>query len=216
MTLEVKDLNCVRCGRQVFSGLDFRVAAGELVVVRGPNGSGKSSLLRLVAGFLQPAAGDILWDATRISEDRPAHGSRTSYVGHLDAIKPVLTVEENLLFWAGLEQGPTGNEERITAALEKLGLAGQADLPAGYLSAGQKRRLNLARLAVCPRALWLLDEPTATLDDRSARAVSEMIEEHCAGGGMALVATHLDLELLAATELNLDQYLARPQLELVT
>jgi heme exporter protein A len=84
------------------------------------------------------------------------------------------------------------------------------------LSAGQKRRLNLARLAVCPRALWLLDEPTATLDDRSARAVSEMIEEHCAGGGMALVATHLDLELLAATELNLDQYLARPQLELVT
>ena len=219
MTLEVKSLNCVRGGRPVFAGLGVRVAAGEMVVVRGPNGSGKSSLLRLVAGFLQPAGGDVLWDGTPISEDRQAHGARTSYVGHLDAVKPVLTVEENLLFWAGLEQGPTVNEERIAAALEQLGLAGQADLPAGYLSAGQKRRLNLARLAVCPRALWLLDEPTATLDDRSAKAVAEMIGEHCAGGGMALVATHLDLgldlEKPTASVLDLDQYRARAQLELV-
>lgn len=227
MTLEVKNLNCVRGGRPVFAGLGVRVAAGELVVVRGPNGSGKSSLLRLVAGFLQPASGDVLWDGTPISEDRPAHGARTSYVGHLDAVKPVLTVEENLLFWAGLEsglesglgQGPTVNEGRIAAALEQLGLAGQADLPAGYLSAGQKRRLNLARLAVCPRALWLLDEPTATLDDRSAKAVAEMIGQHCAGGGMALVATHLDLGLdlqsPTVSVLDLDQYLARRQLELV-
>ncbi len=215
MTLDVKDLACVRGGRPVFAELSFQAAPGDLVVVRGPNGCGKSSLLRLIAGFLRPAAGTIMWDQTAITEDRPAHGARTSYLGHLDAVKPVLTVEENLDFWAGLGNPSMAPADQIMAALKNLELRALADLPGGYLSAGQKRRLNLARLLVRPSSLWLLDEPTATLDDRSAAIVTGLISEHCAGGGVAIVATHLSLGLPAAVDLDMDQYRARAKLEVV-
>ncbi|NQV21241.1 MAG: heme ABC exporter ATP-binding protein CcmA [Rhodospirillales bacterium] len=214
MTLDAKELACVRGGREIFTGLEFCLSPGELLVVKGPNGSGKSSLLRMIAGFLPPAAGAVLWGGVPISDDRENHGRQTSYVGHLDAVKPALTVHENLIFWAGMGGGDAV-EGRIKTALSRLRLTAQSDLPAGYLSAGQRRRLNLARLIADPTALWLLDEPTAALDNRSVEIVAGLIDEHCAGGGMAIAATHLDLGLPAARELNLADFQFRARLELV-
>jgi heme exporter protein A len=215
VNLEVKELSCTRGGRQVFSGVDIRLSPSELLVVTGPNGSGKSSLLRVLAGFLSPTEGTICWDGTSITEDREAHGARTHYVGHQNAVKSVFTVEENLAFWAGFE-GAAGVESRISSALDQVGLRAQADLPAGFLSAGQRRRLNLARLVVHPTALWLLDEPTAALDDASAEIVARMIRDHCTGGGIAIAATHLDLGIEAAQGLDINDYRPRPQIRAVS
>lgn len=215
MTLEVKELGCKRGGREVFAGLDFQLSPGELLVVTGPNGSGKSSLLRMLAGFLRPTAGSITWDGEPVLEDREAHGGRSAYVGHLDAVKPVMTVEENLEFWSQFEGALVG-EGRVRAALERVDLVPQTDLPAGFLSAGQKRRLNLARLVARPAALWLLDEPTSALDDKSSQIVATMIEEHCQEGGMAIAATHLDLGIDAQRSLDIDAYRPRVQLEVVS
>lgn len=213
MTLDVNKLTCVRGGREIFAGLEFAVQPGERLIVKGPNGSGKSSLLRLIAGFLRPASGAVLWDREPIADDRESHGARTSYVGHLDAVKPAMTVEENLAFWAGMG-GLLAIGDRIGAGLDRLGLMAQSDLPAGFLSAGQRRRLNLARLIARPTAMWLLDEPTAAMDDRSVEIVSGMIDEHCRDGGLVIVATHLELGLSGAQEINLADFQATGRLEL--
>lgn len=218
MTLDVKELNCVRGGREIFANMEFRLPPGGILIVKGPNGSGKSSLLRMIAGFLRPASGTVLWNGEPIIDDRESHGARTSYIGHLDAVKPALTVEENLTFWAGMG-GRRNLESRIKTGLERLGLTAQSDLPAGYLSAGQRRRLNLARLIARPTALWLLDEPTAAMDDRSVEIVSDMIGEQRAGGGMTIVATHMGLGDLNTSasgvqELNLADLQTRARFEL--
>lgn len=205
------DLTCVRGERTVFAGLGFTLPAGGAVVLVGPNGSGKSSLLRLMAGLLRPARGRLTWGGEAISEDPEAHGGRLHYVGHLDAVKPVLTVAENLAFWAGLH-GP-GNADRklVLDALERFGLDHLADVPGQMLSAGERRRLSLARLVAVPAALWLLDEPTAVLDKVSVAALEGVLAEQRAGGGMVAVATHGALGLDGAAELRLLDYAVDPR-----
>ena len=198
-----KDLTCVRGGRLVFQSLSFQVAAGSVLVLRGPNGSGKSSLLRLVAGFQPPAEGAFLWDDRPVAEDRDGHRARITYAGHLDAVKPALSVTESLQFWARL--GSKGDPP-VADALDRWGLGAIADLPGAYLSAGQRKRLNLARLSLSTSRLWLLDEPTVSLDDSAVDTLMGVISDHQADGGSAIIATHTDLALKATDTLSLEPY----------
>ncbi len=197
MTLSVEDLACRRDGRLVFSGLSFNVAPGEARLLRGPNGVGKSSLLRVLAGLVPPAAGRVTLDGTT-PRDADAWVERVAHAGHLDAVKPQLTVEENLRFWAGVMGAPD-----IAPALTAFDLAAIAGRPAAACSAGQKRRLGLARLLLAERRLWLLDEPTVALDAASIVRFTEVAAAHLARGGMALIATHVDLDLRAGPPLVL-------------
>lgn len=193
--LEAEGLAAIRGERLVFAGVGFRVPQGGALLLTGPNGSGKSTLLRLVAGLFPADAGRLLWHGADAMADRAEHAGRVAYLGHLDAIKPGLTVAENLLVW--------GFPERAVAALAAVGLAALADLPAKMLSAGQRRRLALARLALRPVPIWLLDEPTLGLDALSVERFGAMLAGHRAQGGIVLAATHLPLPLPAAAELSL-------------
>jgi heme exporter protein A len=185
------ELACVRGERSVFSGLGFRVETGGALVLTGVNGSGKSSLLRLMAGLGRPAAGTLHWDGLDIAEDPAGHRVRTHYVGHLDAIKPVLTVAEQLAFWAAIRGCPPGERAfRTKNALSRFGVAHVADLAGRYLSAGQRRRVNLARLLVAPAALWLLDEPATALDAGAVRLLEGEIARHRGDGGLVVLSTH--------------------------
>ncbi len=199
MRIVGEHLTCIRGDRLVFVGVDFALDRGQALLLRGPNGSGKTSLLRICAGLLPPAEGRLTVDGRAVAEDPEAFAATLQFVGHLDPLKPVLTVAENLRFWMRLSGG--GGE--VGAALARFGLAGLADLPARYLSAGQRRRANLARLAATPAALWLLDEPTTALDEQSTRALAELVAEHRAGGGMVMAATHIELDMPGAADLRL-------------
>ena len=199
-----KDLTCVRGGRLVFQGLGFQVTAGSVLVLRGPNGCGKSSLLRLVAGFQAPAAGEFLWDDNSISDDPDGHRARITYAGHLDAVKTAFSVTEGLMFWARF--GGTSNPKTVADALDRWGLGAVSDIPGGYLSAGQRKRLNLARLSLSTAQMWLLDEPTVSLDDGAIDTLMTVISKHQAGGGSAIIATHTDLDLNASNTLNLEPF----------
>ena len=201
-------MTCVRGERMVFARLSFALSAGGALVLRGPNGSGKSSLLRLMAGLLAPAAGSLRRDGVPVSDDPEAHGVAVRYVGHLDAVKPVLSAAENLMFWSALHgvRGAAATAAAATAALERFGLSRLASTPGKLLSAGQKRRVNLARLLLSPSDLWLLDEPVTALDRESILIVEEVIAEHRARGGMVAVSTHADIALPAAAALRLDEY----------
>jgi heme exporter protein A len=196
MRLLGSDLACFRGGRQVFSGLSFTVAAGEALLVLGPNGVGKSSLLRLVAGLVARAGG-----ALRLEDGDPelTIGEQSHYLGHQDALKPSLTVDENLVFWTRY----LGSREDTQAALAAVGLAGIAQLPAAYLSAGQRRRLSLARLLAIKRPIWLLDEPTSALDIAAQASLAGFMGQHLAGGGLIVAAAHGPIGLKAAKELRL-------------
>lgn len=202
-----KDLACMRGGRVVFAGLGFSLASGGALVLLGPNGSGKSSLLRVLAGLLKPAHGTLAWNGEPVRDDPEAHAARTHYLGHHDAVKPVLSVAENLRFWARLHEP---HAERaglaVETALERFGLARLATVPGKMLSAGQKRRTNLARLLAAPSPLWLLDEPTTALDKASIKALEQVLAEHRAGGGMVVLSTHAEIDLPGATELHLDRF----------
>jgi heme exporter protein A len=195
--LEVRDLACLRGERAVFAGLSFRVSAGSAVLLTGANGAGKSTLLRLLAGLLHPAEGAILWRGEDVAADPGAHAARLRYLGHQDAVKPALTVAENLAFFARLWGG------EVAPALAALDLLPLADLPARVLSSGQKRRLALARLALAPAPLWLLDEPTTGLDAASVERLRPLLAAHRAAGGIVLAATHILLPLEDAEELRL-------------
>ncbi|MFQ5533688.1 MAG: heme ABC exporter ATP-binding protein CcmA [Sphingomonadales bacterium] len=203
--LEAENLACVRGERLVFEGLGFRLAPGAALVVRGPNGSGKSSLLRLVAGLIKPAAGALRWNGAPVDDEPEAYRAQLCYVGHLDAVKPVFTVEENLTLWTALSGA---DPARAESALAAFGLASLATLPARFLSAGQKRRLNLARIAASPAKLWLLDEPTVSLDHDAVGALISLIADHRRAGGMVMVSTHVDLALSGAGEVRLGQNVA--------
>jgi heme exporter protein A len=196
LRLSASGLGCVRGSRGVFSGVDVELSSGRALAVVGPNGSGKSSLLRLIAGLLRPAAGRIELEGGAAERSIP---EQAHYLGHLDALKPSLTVAENLRFWSRyLGDGPSPPEEPLAA----VGLGGLTDLPAAYLSAGQRRRLSLARLIAAPRPIWLLDEPTSALDAAGQERLAELMRDHLGTGGMILAATHGPLGI-EAKELRL-------------
>ena len=185
--LEVQSLACIRGGRLVFRELDFALEAGRALAIEGPNGAGKTSLLRMIAGFLAPASGTIrLQTNTSEISGGEERGKLCGWVGHHDGVKPQLSVAENLNFFASLY----GAEKPVELALSEVGLARLAGLPGQYLSAGQKRRLALARLKLSNRPLWLMDEPLASLDAAGKKLASNMIAAHCASGGMVVAATH--------------------------
>ena len=195
-------LTCFRGGRIVFAGLDFAIEPGGALILVGPNGSGKSSLLRLMTGLLRPLAGRVRWDGEDIAEEPETHNGRIHYVGHLDAVKPAFTVTENLAFWAGLRDGGGA----VQPALDAFGIGHLSDVPGRFLSAGQRRRLNLARLKATPGSLWLLDEPATALDSRAVGHLRTAIADHRSGGGMVAAATHADLGLDAADTLDLAKF----------
>jgi heme exporter protein A len=189
----------LRGERLVFTHLDFALAAGEVMVLGGPNGSGKSTLLRMMAGLLPPLSGSLAWNDEPIAGDRDAHRARLGFLGHLDAIKPILTVREHLAWHRALGEEPADD---IDAALDAYGITVLANLPGRLLSAGQRRRLGLARLLVRPAALWLLDEPTVGLDEDGVTRFRRAIARHCTAGGMAVVATHIELGIGATRTLR--------------
>lgn len=197
MRLVADNLACRRGGRMVFTGVSFTVAAGEALLVTGRNGAGKSTLLRLLAGLLPPAAGRLGCEG---GDPERSVGEQAHYVGHLDALKPGLSVRDNLAFWATWGDG---GETGVDPALAALALHSLADLPAAYLSAGQRRRLALARLAAVRRPIWLLDEPTAALDATAQAALAHLMRDHLAGGGLIVAATHGPIGLDGARELRI-------------
>jgi heme exporter protein A len=197
MRLTATDLACIRGGRQVFSGISFAIQAGEALVITGPNGAGKSTLLRLLAGLLRPLAGALAFEGgdPELTPPEQAH-----YLGHQDALKPALSVTENLDFWVRFLGGRSVD---LTTPLANVGLAGIAGLPAAYLSAGQRRRLSIARLIAVKRPIWLLDEPTAALDVAAQAMLADLMRAHLAGGGLIVAAVHGAIGLEKAAELRL-------------
>jgi heme exporter protein A len=207
MRLSALDLACHRGGRDVFAGLSFAVASGEVLAVTGRNGAGKSSLLRTIVGLVRIAHGTLALDG---GDPELTIAEQAHYLGHQDAQKPSLSVAENLKFWAHfLGSAPADT----AAALAAVGLAELADLPAAYLSAGQRRRLSIARLLAVKRPIWLLDEPTSTLDAASQDRLAGLMRVHLTEGGMILAATHSALGLPASRELRLDDIRAVPAAE---
>jgi heme exporter protein A len=190
LALEVRDLTCIRGQRALFRDLNFSLAAGRALSLQGPNGAGKTSLLRLIAGFLRPAAGTVrLRTGGEEIADAEERGKFMGWLAHQDAVKPQLGVREQLAFFALLYRSGRDPEE----AMRTFGLEPLAELPGQYLSAGQKRRLALARLQLSARPLWLLDEPLAALDTAGKKLVAETVTAHCASGGSVVAATHEEL-----------------------
>ncbi len=187
MRLSGRGVTCVRGGRNVFSGLDFAASSGEVLAVTGPNGSGKTSLLRLIAGLLSPAEGRIALEG---GEGELTLPEQAHYLGHRDALKPALSVMENLLFWRDFLGGEVFEGD---ASLKAVALDHAAHLPAAYLSAGQRRRLSLARLLAVRRPVWLLDEPTSALDTAGQELFAGLMRDHLARGGLIVAATHTPL-----------------------
>ncbi len=200
--LEAQDLACRRGLHLVFEGLSFALDAGEALLLTGPNGAGKTSLLRLLAGFLPAETGEVR--LLPADEEMP-FGERLHYLGHANGVKASLSVEENLRFWVGYYGAPPLSEEQIGSHLGRFGLAAIAGLPAGLLSAGQKRKLALCRLLAVPRTLWLLDEPSFSLDVASTKILAGIVKEHLATGGMAIIASHVPLSLRFAHRLDLSE-----------
>ncbi len=205
--LSASDLTCYRGGRTVFAGLRFAISPGDALMLRGANGSGKSSLLRLMAGLSQPLEGSLRWADESISSDPEAHNARLHYIGHADPVKPVLTVAENISFWTSL-RAATGDGDTLPSALGKMGIGHLADVPGRFLSAGQKRRVNLARIMATPAPLWLLDEPATALDRAAGRNLDDAIAEHRAGGGMVVASSHATDTMAGAREIDLGQFQA--------
>ncbi len=203
MNLEIEKLRCVRAGRTVFANLSVRVARGEALILAGPNGAGKSTLLRILAGLLRADEGDARLGDVSLREDRAEFQSHILYTGHLDAVKPALSAFETLAFWAQIYASPASN---IMDALQAMGLERLADHPVRTLSAGQRRRLGLARLALIDRPLWLLDEPTVSLDAESSARVAALARKRCESGGIVIAATHIDLSIPAAKTLDPAKY----------
>ncbi|MGF1619544.1 MAG: heme ABC exporter ATP-binding protein CcmA [Rhodomicrobiaceae bacterium] len=187
LQLIVQDLAAQRGSRMIFSGLDLTAPAGRALTVIGPNGAGKTTLLRCIAGLLPVSRGTVRLEG---GESDHGVGEQCHYIGHLNGVKPALTVTENLIFFADFLAGDRGTLARAT---DRLALGGLEDVPAAYLSAGQKRRLGLARLLCAQRPVWLLDEPAVSLDAASQRVLADIVAEHLAGGGIVIAVTHTPL-----------------------
>jgi heme exporter protein A len=197
MRLTGDKLSTVRGGRTLFADLDFSVNGGGALLLTGPNGAGKTTLIRTIAGLMRPAKGRIALEGG--APDLPI-SEQCHYVGHLSAIKPALSIEENASFWSGFLGG---TRAALDAAIDTFGLHALRDIPAGYLSAGQKRRLGLVRLLLAERPLWLLDEPTTSLDSAAQDVLTGVVNRHLAAGGLAVAATHMALGFANARELRL-------------
>jgi heme exporter protein A len=195
--LSSANLACVRGDRLIFSDLSFTLPAGEALVVTGANGSGKTSLLRIVCGLLEAAAGEVRWKGSNARAQGDDYFSALTYVGHQNGLKDDLSAVENLRMWSGVS-GRTLAQDKAVDALQRLGLAGREDFPVRWLSQGQKRRAALARLLVARRPLWVLDEPFAGLDRDAAASVESLLGEHLASGGLAILTTHQPLGEVAA------------------
>jgi heme exporter protein A len=186
----------------VFTGLDFAVSGGGALLLTGPNGSGKSSLIRLMAGLIKPYSGRLEHDGMRLSGDPARHREIVAYLGHQDAVKPMLTVGESTRFWASLR----GRKDRADAAMAMMGLSDLADTAGRFLSSGQRRRAALARVIAGGAPIWLLDEPTVGLDHRSIAALETALAAHRAEGGIVIAATHAPIALPGADGLNLAEF----------
>lgn len=205
------DLTCLRGERLVFGGLSFSAKSGDAIMLRGRNGAGKSSLLRLMAGLLTPRSGALCWNGENINDDRTAHHARSQYLGHQDAIKPVLTVRDNLRLWGQL-RGVRDLDAAIDEALDSLEIRHLARVTGRYLSSGQKRRTALARILIGQSDLWLLDEPTVGLDRESCAELAQLIADFRTNGGIVIYSTHVDLDVKNPTLLDLDDF-AIPMVE---
>ena len=194
--LDLSKLGCVRGDRRLFSGLDLSVSPGTYIQLTGPNGSGKTSLLRILCGLLAPAEGEVKWEGANIRSLGEEFYTSVTYLGHRHGVKDELSAIENVRISNALN-GVSVSKERAEEVLGQMGLAGRESLPARLLSEGQRRRVGLARLLVCNTRLWLLDEVLTSLDKRAVLLVRSLIENHIAGGGIAIVATHQELELSA-------------------
>ena len=197
-------ISCIRSDRIIFQRLSFSVKDGEVLYLKGPNGCGKSSLLRIMAGLLKPTEGVLYWNEENISKSIGSYLGEFQYVGHQNAIKGALSVKENLEFWAKI-YNLKYNNIAIDDALQAFRLDGLADLPARFLSAGQKRRLNLCRLSATNSRIWLLDEPSTSLDDAGSLHLKELITSHLDRGNMVIMATH-ELNLENDNTLNLADF----------
>ena len=189
----------------MFAGLSFALESGDALLLKGPNGSGKSTLLRIMAGLLQPIVGNIRWHDGTIVDEPDIHHQRLHYVGHHDAVKPMLSVYENIAFWAALRQ----TDEHVADALDAFDISHLAEVPGRFLSAGQKRRLNLARILAVPAKLWLLDEPTTALDVATVSRFEQVLFQHRESGGMVIASSHTTLGLDGADTLRLDDFKAK-------
>ncbi|MCF6322262.1 MAG: heme ABC exporter ATP-binding protein CcmA [Rhizobiaceae bacterium] len=203
MKLTINNLSGERNGQMIFSNISFTLAKGEALIITGTNGSGKSTLLRVIAGLLPAASGTVsLEDSGEFTPPEMMH-----YLGHLNALKPAMSIEENLIFW----QQFCGNSLLDPdAALEAVALPGIGHLPAAYLSAGQKRRISIAKLLVSFKPVWIVDEPTGALDKASEQMFARLVNEHLNNGGIAIAATHKPLDIgegvaLKTKSMNMDE-----------
>lgn len=196
MRLIAEDIACQRGGREVFTGLSFAVDKGQSLLVTGRNGAGKSSLLRIIAGLVRLAAGRLSLEG---SHAQSSLAEQAHYVGHQDPVKGALSVAENLGFWSAY----LGGKPDVRGALKAVGLDALADLPAAYLSAGQRRRLSIARLVAVKRPLWLLDEPTTALDAEAQKALAGLMRKHLRSGGLIVTASHGPIGISGAKQLRL-------------
>ncbi|CAI1942165.1 cytochrome c biogenesis heme-transporting ATPase CcmA [Serratia proteamaculans] len=189
--LEAKNLSCVRDERTLFSGLSFTVKPGDIIQVEGPNGAGKTSLLRILAGLARPEGGEVCWHGKNTLRHRERYYQDLLFLGHQPGIKAQLTPFENLQFYQAV--GTTPDRQAIWQALEQVGLVGYEDLPVAQLSAGQQRRVALARLWLSDCPLWILDEPLTAIDKQGVAELISLFEQHAQQGGMVLLTTHQDL-----------------------
>ncbi len=211
-----KGLACIRGERLVFRDLGFQIEGGGALVLTGPNGSGKSSLLRIMAGLSRPDAGTLMWKGAAVDGRADDHRGRVHYVGHADAVKPALSVIENVQFWAELlvDDGShhvVSTKERAVCAIDALGIGHLSEVPGRFLSAGQRRRVSLARIAAVPAILWLLDEPRTALDAEAVRRLDSLIAVHRNAGGMVVLSLHAGERPEGAAVLDLSRFAAAEQ-----
>ncbi|ASM08340.1 MULTISPECIES: cytochrome c biogenesis heme-transporting ATPase CcmA [Serratia] len=195
--LEAKSLSCVRDERILFSELSFSVQPGDIIQVEGPNGAGKTSLLRILAGLARPDGGEVCWRGRNTLRDRANYQQDLLFIGHQPGIKAVLTPFENLQFYQAVRGA--AEHQAIWRALEQVGLVGYEDLPVAQLSAGQQRRVALARLWLSAAPLWILDEPLTAIDKQGVAELISLFEQHAQRGGMVLLTTHQDLASVGQT-----------------